>query len=66
MLRGFGLKNVLRYVPSIKVDEYYAMAKGAPAVTVGLIMIGAAGVSAYLWNQSAGRVGLPKTRGKVR
>lgn len=65
MLRDIA-DSVLKYVPSIKPDEYYALAKGAPAATVGFIMLGAAGVTAYLWNNSAGRIGLPKTRGKVR
>ena len=60
------LDNAMKYVPSINVDDYYALVKAKPAAVVGFVMLGAAGVSAYLWNQSAGRIGLPKTRGKVR
>jgi len=56
-------KGIMRYVPSLKPREYVAAAKAAPAVSVGLLMIGAAGVTAFVWNRSAGRV-LGKTRGK--
>jgi hypothetical protein len=57
------LDRITALIPSIKPGDYAAVAKAAPAVAVGLVMIGAAGVSAFVWNKSAGRF-LGKTRGK--
>lgn len=61
------LKDLKNYLPSIDLANYVALARNAPRETVGLVMIGAAGVGAYLWNNTAARInGIDKTKGKLR